>query len=296
LRILVLRGGALGDLILSLPVLSALRSELRPAHLELCATFPHAELARPNLADSVTDLNSVAILPLFVGGDDFPRRLVERFGMVDLAVSYLFDPDQVIRRQLGRAGVRRIVPGPHRVENELSHAVFQLAAPLRQLGVHLVDPVPKLPAGDQVSPLQRVAIHLGSGSARKNWPVERWVTLASEIEKLPAELIVVTGEADKWVAAAFLEKYQSPQMKVCDSLPALVLAAELRRCRLFVGHDSGVSHLAAAVGTPTVALFGPTDPAIWRPLGGHVTVVRSPSRTMQGIEFEEVLQVVRERW
>lgn len=296
LRILVLRGGALGDLILSLPVLSALRSEMRPSHLELWATYPHAELARPNLADSVTDLNSVTILPLLVRGDDFPRSLIERFAMVDLAVSYLFDPDQVICRRLGKAGVRKIVPGPHGVADELNHAVFQLAAPLRQLGVRLVDPVPKLLAEDQGSRLQRVAIHPGSGSAQKNWPIERWVNLASEIEKLPAELIVVTGEADKWVTAAFLGKYRSPQMKVCDSLPPLILAAELRRCRLFVGHDSGVTHLAAAVGTPTVALFGPTDPAIWRPLGGHVTVVRSPSRTMQGIQFEEVLQAVRERW
>jgi ADP-heptose:LPS heptosyltransferase len=61
-----------------------------------------------------------------------------------------------------------------------------------------------------------------------------------------------------------------------------------------VGNDSGVTHLAAAVGTRTVALFGPTDPAIWRPLGEHVIVVQSRNGTMQGIEFDEVLQTVRE--
>jgi heptosyltransferase-3 len=296
LRILILRGGALGDLILILPVLNALRREIRSTHLELCGAFPHAELARSDLADTVTDLNSLSLLPLFVPAGDVPKGLPERFGMVDLAISYLFDPDQIISRQLGKAGVRRIIQGPHRVENESNHAVFQLATPLHQLGVRLADPVPKLPGAGQVSPSQRMAIHLGSGSAQKNWPVECWVNLASEIERLASELIIVAGEADKWVTGAFLEKFQSPNIKVYDNLPLPALAAELRRCRLFVGNDSGVTHLAAAVGTRTVALFGPTDPAIWRPLGEHVTAVRSRSGTMQGIEFDEVLRVICESW
>lgn len=294
LEILVLRGGALGDFILLLPVLSALRRQIRPAHLEFWGTFPQAELARPELADTVADLNSVSILPLFAPVDDFPKPLAERLARMDLAISYLFDPGQLIRRQLGKAGVRQIIQGPHRVENELTHAVFQLAAPLRQLGVPLADPVPKLPGAGRILPLQRIAIHLGSGSAQKNWPVEGWINLTSEIEELASELIVVTGEADRRLTAPFLERFRSPKVTVCDSLPLPALAAELRRCRLFVGNDSGVTHLAAAVGTRTIALFGPTDPAIWRPLGEHVTVVQSRNETMQGIEFDEVVQAVRE--
>jgi ADP-heptose:LPS heptosyltransferase len=294
LEILVLRGGALGDFILLLPMLSALRRQIRPVDLEFWGTFPQAELARPELADTVTDLNSVSILPLFTPVDDFPRSLAERLGRVDLAVSYLFDPDRLIRRQLQKAGVRQIVQGPHRVENELNHAVFQLAGPLGQLGLSLTDPVPKLSGFSQIPSFPRIAIHLGSGSTRKNWPTESWVHLASEIEKLASELIVVTGQADRRLTEAFLERFRSPKVKVCDSLPLPALATELRHCRLFVGNDSGVPHLAAAVGTRTVALFGPTDPAIWRPLGAHVTVVQSRNGTMQGIEFDEVLQAVRE--
>lgn len=296
MRILILRGGALGDFILTLPVLSALRQQVRPPHLELVGTFPQAELARQGLVDTVTDLNSAAILPLFVPDDGFPRNLAKRLGTVDVAVSYLFDPDQVIRRQLERAGISQIIQAPHCIENESSHAVFQLATPLQQLGVCLPDPVPKLPVASQVSPLPRIAIHLGSGSAQKNWPVEAWIQLASKIAELVAEVVVIAGEADKRVTAAFLEKFQCPKIKVCDSLPLPALVAELRRCRLFVGNDSGVTHLAAAVETQTVALFGPTNPAVWRPLGEHVTVLRSPGRTMQGIDLDEVLRVVHDRW
>jgi hypothetical protein len=61
---------------------------------------------------------------------------------------------------------------------------------------------------------------------------------------------------------------------VVRDLPLTELAARLARCRLFLGHDSGVSHLAAAVGTPCVLLFGPTEPAMWAPPGAHVRVVR----------------------
>lgn len=63
------------------------------------------------------------------------------------------------------------------------------------------------------------------------------------------------------------------------------LARSLAGARLYIGNDSGVSHLAAAVGCPTVVLFGPTDPRVWAPRGGHVTVVR-------GMPWPEVGQVL----
>jgi heptosyltransferase-3 len=74
------------------------------------------------------------------------------------------------------------------------------------------------------------------------------------------------------------------------------LSLALNECRLFVGHDTGVTHLAAAVGTPTVALFGATDPAVWAPLGEHVRVVRSADGLMESIGVAEVVEAVCEGW
>ena len=70
------------------------------------------------------------------------------------------------------------------------------------------------------------------------------------------------------------------------------LAALLARCQLFIGHDSGISHLAAAVGVPCVLLFGPTDPDIWAPLRPGVIVVRSPNETLPGLPVETVRAAV----
>ena len=72
------------------------------------------------------------------------------------------------------------------------------------------------------------------------------------------------------------------------------LAGRLQNCALFLGHDSGISHLAAAVGTSCLLLFGPTDPAIWAPANPEVRVLRAPSLTMAGIEVPTVLAALRE--
>jgi ADP-heptose:LPS heptosyltransferase len=67
-----------------------------------------------------------------------------------------------------------------------------------------------------------------------------------------------------------------------------VLGATLARAAAYVGNDSGVTHLAAAWGAPTVALFGPTDPAVWSPVGPRVTIVRGPNARMDGIAVDVV--------
>jgi heptosyltransferase-3 len=75
------------------------------------------------------------------------------------------------------------------------------------------------------------------------------------------------------------------------SLPDLCQA--LNECTVFVGHDTGVTHLAAAVGTPTVVMFGPTNSSVWAPLGKHVTVIRSPDGLMESIRLAEAVEVCR---
>jgi len=83
-------------------------------------------------------------------------------------------------------------------------------------------------------------------------------------------------------------------VQCAQSLPLVELAARLQNCSLFLGHDSGISHLAAAVGTPSILLFGPTDPAIWAPANQNVKVLRAPDLTMNGIETLQVLTAVGE--
>lgn len=104
-------------------------------------------------------------------------------------------------------------------------------------------------------------IHPYSGSPRKNWPLDRFREVAA---RLPMPVRWCAGpEEDLENAERFDNLYE--------------LACWLAGARIYIGNDSGVTHLAAAVGTPTVAIFGPTDPAVWAPRGDRVAVVSAAS-------------------
>jgi heptosyltransferase-2 len=132
-----------------------------------------------------------------------------------------------------------------------------------------------------------VAVHPGSGSPAKNWPADRFAGALQAIGAAGAYLLI-EGPADAGAARPL----QSGAAAVARSLPPRVLGAILARARAFLGNDSGISHLAAAWGAPTVALFGPTDPAVWSPVGPRVTTIRSADGRMEGITVEQVRTAV----
>jgi heptosyltransferase-2 len=77
-------------------------------------------------------------------------------------------------------------------------------------------------------------------------------------------------------------------------VPLPELAAILQRVRLFLGHDSGISHIAAAAGAPSLLLFGPTDPDVWGPLSGQVRIVRAPGGVLAQLPLETVAEALGE--
>ena len=79
------------------------------------------------------------------------------------------------------------------------------------------------------------------------------------------------------------------RLEIRQNLPLVTLALELRNCALFLGHDSGISHLAAALGVPSLLLYGPTDPAVWAPRNRGVRILRAPGLTMEGIALCDVI-------
>jgi hypothetical protein len=135
-----------------------------------------------------------------------------------------------------------------------------------------------------------VAIHPGAGDQAKCWPLERFVAVASALRAAGTPAVFVLGpvELERWgpAVAGPLGK-QFPVVSGPD-LPALTGLLSAATC--YLGNDSGASHLAAAVGTPTVALFGPTDPRHFRPLGRCVRVVAEA--TMDDIDVVDVVDAV----
>lgn len=116
-----------------------------------------------------------------------------------------------------------------------------------------------------------VAIHPGSGSPAKNWPRGRFAGLAGDLTSRGFGVLLLEGEAERGGGCGIPAAARLP----CLELD--LLAAILAECGGYVGNDSGVSHLAALMGAPSTVIFGPTDPAVWAPRGGRVTVVTAPS-------------------
>ncbi|MEY4485358.1 MAG: hypothetical protein RL693_2810 [Verrucomicrobiota bacterium] len=283
-RVLVIRGGAIGDFILTLPAIRLLRENIPQAHLEILGYPSIIALATAaGLADSTRQLEHSGMAKLFVPNVALDEALMSYFRSFNLVVSYLYDPDGYFRGNMERIGVKTFLEASHRVEANQGHAAEQLAKPLESLAMYLDDPAPRLMfETDPVSRLARpvVVLHPGSGSLKKNWPVERWIQTARKLHQAHPDhqLAVVTGEAEleRGITAQMLAGLEDLDFLHWDQLPLTELARRMTGSRAFVGHDSGISHLAAACGLPCLLFFGPTDPATWAPRNEAVEVFIAP--------------------
>lgn len=291
-RILVIRGGAIGDFILTLPVIKLLRDSFPGVHLEILGYRHIAALAEMSgYADATRSIEYAALSTFFRRDGNLAPDLVDYFSSFQQIVSYLFDPDEIFATNLRRAGVRNLIVGSPKITGQ-EHAARQLARPLESLGLYLENPAADiLPNESRTVDHALIAIHPGSGSETKNWPLERFVELTKKLLRSNEKrrLLVIAGEADEERVTRLLGVLPNERVSVVKGLPLPELAGVLQNCASFIGHDSGISHLAAAVGTPCLLLFGRTDPAIWAPANPQVRVLRSPSLTMDGIEVSQVL-------
>jgi heptosyltransferase-2 len=291
-RILVIRGGAIGDFILTLPAIRLLREAFPSAHLEILGYKHILALAEMSgYADATRSIEYGPLASFFSGDGTLAPELVEYFASFQQVVSYLFDPDQIFAANLKCAGVRNFLAGPGKMIGQ-EHAAWQLARPLETLALYLQDPAARIvPNEMREVDLGLLAIHPGSGSEAKNWPLERFVSLAGSFLRQGKErkLLLIGGEADEDRLTELEKSLPNERVRMAKDLSLPALANRLQNCGRFIGHDSGISHLAAAVGTPSLLLFGPTDPAIWAPPNPQVRILRSADLTMKGIELGDVL-------
>jgi heptosyltransferase-2 len=309
-RILVIRGGAIGDFILTLPALKALRDAHPHAHIEILGYKHIAVLAEKRFyAQAVRSIEYGPLSSFFAKNSDLPAELANYFAPFDLVINYLYDPDRIFENNLRRCGVENLLCGPARLVETAGHAARQLARPMEDLGIRVSDLTQKIFlsiddrqfARDFLQGLQPpiVAIHPGSGSKEKNWPLENWIALFSRSDGFPLaeerggqrpqlpSLVVISGEADKAETEQLEREWKDRDVRFAKNLPLPHLAAVIERS-IFVGNDSGISHLAAAAGANCVLLFGPTEPHVWAPRNQHVRVLRAPSGKITDLQIATI--------
>jgi lipopolysaccharide heptosyltransferase II len=134
-----------------------------------------------------------------------------------------------------------------------------------------------------------LAIHPGAGKKKNRWPASGFARVANEFQSAHrAQVIVMGGPSDQEVLDAMMKELKfKPVVLTGQSIGRI--AAVMKELTLFICNDTGVLHVAAAVGCPTLALFGPTDPRWWAPLAEGVRTLRAPDSNMERLSEEAVL-------
>lgn len=253
-RRLLIRPGAIGDFIVSLPAME----HLRASYTEVWT--PEANLPLVRFADARRSIISSGLdrLGLLPAAD-----VVARLRQFDSIISWYGANRPEFRQLVTDAGLPfqffPALPQTSATVHAVDHYCAQVGAP--------TGAIPYLDTGT-IEPHQYVVLHPFASREDKRWP----------------------GGADFSLRGLNLVKLRGPEEHLPGAtfIPNLFeLARYLAGARAYIGNDSGITHLAAAVGIPTIALFGPTDPAVWAPRGRQVRVIRG--ETMAAIRPEAVI-------
>ena len=295
--VLIIHPGGLGDVLLSLPAIVSIRNRY-PAHrILLMAESEVGHLLQAcRVVDHVIPTEAGDLAGLFSGAQQISvstRQWAER---CDLAVGWLKDPDGAFRSTLEQLRVRQVVvesptprPGVHQ-----SRRFFDTLEKLpgdRTWPAHLFVPDQFRETGADVLRavgIQReqavVLCHPGSGSRHKCIRSEIMAEIIQKVQQRKFTPVIVGGPADD-DAVERLRHGGLHTLPVIQRQRLATLAGILTHARLFIGHDSGLTHLAALIQRPTVAIFGPTDPRQWAPQGAHVSVVTGRPCSCPNWEF-----------
>ncbi len=275
---LIWHQGALGDLLLAAPALLALRRHYPRARITALGHPERWGLLSSTLAlAAVWDSSAAAWTPLF-SDSALPPRLAAALTPFQLALFFSPRPQAKLLQRLAEAGVPRVCwvpsfPG----DGQAAVGVLQAGqlgtlgltyepGPWRLAGEGRGEDAPELPG-----PGPWLAVAPGSGHPKKNWPLAHYYEAARALAwEHQLSVVWLAGPAEAALLPYLKGLAAAQDHLVLAGEPLSWVAAVLRGCRLYLGNDSGLTHLAAAAGAPVLALYGPTDPRVWAPAGYSV--------------------------
>jgi heptosyltransferase-3 len=282
--ILIIHPGALGDVLQAVPALRGLRAQTPGATLVLAG---QPRLGRLLVALRVVDearaFDGLGLEALFTDGPVLPA-LAGWLGSFTRVVSWFGAREPTYRARLGALAAELTVARP--VPDDETPVWRHLRATLSLGDLAETDSVAPIRLPARPPGASAVVVHAGSGGAWKQWPPDRFAEAIGEVTARHAVPVIVhQGPADRAVVDALLARLDRPVERLVEpELPAL--AAILSGARAYLGGDSGISHLAAAVGAPSVVLFPPAHLPRWSPW--------SPSARPVAMTGDETPRVIRE--
>jgi len=301
MNIVVIRSDALGDSLVTFPILVALREKHIHSHITFIGNPGAMPLAKAwGIADEVYNYES-QWAEVFSPEGIRQQKLRHLFQQTDLVISWTEDTE-LAKQNLLAAGAKEAIIVPmffkELIQNEdgSKHVVEYFA---KWVGVPALTPesiVLPNTGGAAFCPYKpSIALHPGSGSAYIRWPAASFARLTISLVRQQYPVLLLAGPSEGTLLAELLievrqhipKQMHSNMITVLQKAPFLKIAQELKGCGCFVGHDTGTSHLAGLLRIPTLALFGATKPHLWRPLGPTVEVIQEIP--LENLSVERVL-------
>jgi heptosyltransferase-2 len=284
-RVAIIKPCCIGDCIMALPAVDAIIAAEATARIDVFVG------AHSRVAFAFRDELTLRPVPdAFDLSSAMQLSRVLRQGQYDTVVC--LDRSRWLRlaTRLSRASVTNYARS---MSPELRHESEVYLDIVREIGIATAYSMPSIAptsdsqqrAAELLSGVQRAIAVLHPGGAQnpgvamldKRWPAERFAELARALVHDGANVLLSGGHGDLDVVRRVAERAGLAESSVlAGQIDIETLAAVIHRAAVYVGPDTGVTHLAAAVGTPTVAIFGPTNPRRYRPMGRHVQVLAQP--------------------
>lgn len=309
-RGLIMQPGAIGDCILTLPLAAFMKNALRLGGIDLLGHTEHIGVfPGRSCIDGVRSIDSMDLHRLYATPEAFelgdPDPLITAFSDYTWIATFLGEPDGNFEQNLiftancshsSEVLTLTLKPPKDHAEHVIDFHIRQLVS---QSGLAVpswrvqtddcfirpthadVETGRRLLTEAGIQPGSKlVAVHPGSGGLRKCWYIENFLAIAAELASEGVEIVFLLGpaESDRFCEATIRSRINSVARTLTDLSLAQVLAV-LSCADGFLGNDSGITHLAAAMGVKTMAVFGPTSPSVYRPVGPEVTVFSSSSST-----------------
>lgn len=287
-NIVIIHPGGLGDVLLAVPAIKKLIARFSQHTILLIARAPVSRLlAECGVIDEWISIESQVCAELFAKFGCPSMELQSRLARCDAAVAWTEDTDGFLANVLGECGIPRAwIQSPfssalkerHQRDRFLETVGETGTDALGNDGLHIPDHL--LEKGwiylqdKGISPnCALVLVHPGSGSIHKCLRSEKLAGILQQLQQREMSPVLLEGPADQDVVEGAL-KLLSKKPPVLRDLDLSLLAGILAHAELYLGHDSGLTHLAALLGVRTVAVFGPTDQNRWAPHGEHLTIIR----------------------
>jgi ADP-heptose:LPS heptosyltransferase len=310
-KILLMHQGAIGDLILSLPAFYSIRKKIPEARFEVMG-YPKvlSLIHKRYYADAIVSVDRAGVASLYNEDGCLNEELQHYLRQFEKVFIFGSKSQAVVIKN-----IQRIKDGPEvyhvktfPVTLDVHVIDFQLNQ-LAMLGFENTHNIPEIfLCAEDINNAQNflyqkgidmknnplIAVHAGSGSKAKNWPLENYVFLVQSIyQRCRGTVLVVEGPAERNLIDNMSEALDGSNCIALQSLALPLLAAVLSQCSLFIGNDSGNTHLAAALGVPVIALFGPTDPCVWGPRGKKVYIARGELDDGSGWKWASIEAVLK---